>query len=73
MSQYLENFGDARKIVLPCLYLPPGIPQAGLSNKKKTDAADNLAKKLSRKMMRVNQHPCHLSNVPSKKPAKTCA
>ena len=56
MSQYLENFGDARKIVLPCLYLPPGIPQAGFSNKKKTDDADNLTKNLSRKMMRVNPH-----------------
>lgn len=56
MSHYLDNFAEARKIVLPCLYLPPGMAQTANHSKKKANDGESFAHKLSRSMMRVNPY-----------------
>lgn len=54
MYKYLETFAEARKVVLPCLYLPPGteLPK-NQSAHSKSDATVE-SKKMARKKLRVS-------------------
>ncbi len=54
MSQYLDNFGDARTLVLPGRYLPRDLPRPAGTKKAKDVVAETYAHHVSREMMRVN-------------------
>lgn len=74
MSDYLRQFQEARRIVLPCLYLPPGTEFPRNAQFKPRDA-DREVKRQARKKLRVSSFTlpgveraiakaCHFLRVP---------
>jgi len=54
MYKYLESFKEAREVVLPCLYLPPGTELPKNNGSRTKSDATSESKKLARKKLRVS-------------------